>query len=39
MARMNSKEIATDVVICTIRPIVCCLWGLGLTSGLEGVKV
>jgi hypothetical protein len=36
---MNSKEVATAVVICTVRPIVCCLSKLELTSGLEGVKV
>ena len=39
MAKMNSKEVATAVVICTVRPIVCCLSKLELTSGLEGVKV
>jgi hypothetical protein len=37
--RMNSKEVARDVVICTIRPMVCCLWSLGLAPGMEVVML
>jgi hypothetical protein len=39
VARMNSKEVARHVVICTIRPMFCCLRNLGLGPGMEVVMV